>query len=158
VRVPNTPGKVLCHRPAQAAGNSGCVDGNDSLSVSARDVCGSSDAAIPRRGELEPVSAADVPRNCPEPLQYLSRSYKSTVNEPLSHQFEDALEHDTHPTGRLAMPKTRRVDDLSAPNTLTSSSEAASATFGARGTRESWRVKPRDGLRASLCPATPNAP
>jgi hypothetical protein len=28
------------------------------------------------------------------------------------------------------MPKTRRVDVLSAPNTLTSSSDAASATFG----------------------------
>src|SRR6267378_5863679 len=34
------------------------------------------------------------------------------------------------PTGRLAMPKTRRVDVLSVPNTLTSNSEAASATFG----------------------------
>jgi len=28
------------------------------------------------------------------------------------------------------MPKTRRVDVLSAPNTLTSNSDAASATFG----------------------------
>src|SRR6202023_2024138 len=37
----------------------------------------------------------------------------------------------THaPTGRLAMPRTRRVDALSAPNTLTSNSDAASATLG----------------------------
>src|SRR5882757_3415302 len=41
------------------------------------------------------------------------------------------LSSTTHvPIGRLAMPKTRRVDVLSAPNTLTSNSDAASATFG----------------------------
>src|ERR1700730_19281026 len=52
---------------------------------------------------------------------------KGRTASPISKMLSST----THtPTGRLAMPKTRRVDVLSTPNTLTSNSDAASATFG----------------------------
>ena len=89
---------MLCHRPAQAAGNPGCVDGNDSLSVSARDVCGSSDAAIPAAASLSPSRPLMWPSE-------LSGAVATSISLIQVHRetnrsvtnFEDALEHDTHP-------------------------------------------------------------
>jgi len=61
-------------------------------------------------------------------------SVKRTAQLPISKMLSST----THtPTGRLAIPKTRRVDVLSAPNTLTSNSDAASATFGCSRNSES---------------------
>ena len=53
--------------------------------------------------------------------------YKGGTASPISKMLSSTTQT---PTGRLAMPKTRRVDVLSAPNTLTSKSDAASATLG----------------------------
>src|SRR5207244_3583736 len=77
---------------------SGCVDCNDSLSVLVRDVCGSSDAAIPAATSLSPS------RRLMWPSELLAGAAVTSFSLIQVHRetnrsvtnFEDALEHDTH--------------------------------------------------------------
>src|SRR6267154_510211 len=67
------------------------VDGNDSLSVSARDVCGRSDAAIPAAKTLSPS------RRLIWPSEVLFGAATTSFKMDRSvTNFEDALEHDAH--------------------------------------------------------------
>ena len=80
------------------------------------------------------------------------RAQELTVGRIAQFAISKILSSTTHtPTGRLAMPKTRRVDVLSAPNTLTSNSDAASATFGcSRNSGAVTSETPRRTTRATL--------
>src|SRR5207253_8092583 len=78
---------------------SGCVDGDDSLSVLARDVCGRNDAAIPAATSLSPSRRLIWPSELPAGAVATSFSLIQVHCETnLSvTNFEDALEHDADP-------------------------------------------------------------
>src|ERR1700686_4331136 len=94
---------------------SGCVDCNDSVSVSVRDVCGSSAAAFPAATSLSPSRRLMWPSELPagavatsipfiqvssvravDDIYWQDESNHRETNRSVTN-FEDALEHDTHP-------------------------------------------------------------